>query len=153
MMNCIEITSNSVKQTQQIAKLIGKNLQGGECIELISDVGGGKTTFVRGLAKGAGTKDHISSPSFTISKVYTTPKFDIIHFDFYRLSEVGLTEFNFVEEIEDSSSVVVVEWSQIIKHMLPEKKLEINISVLFDESRLLELRYPNNLSYLLQDLK
>lgn len=153
MMNCIEITSNSVKQTQQIAKLIGKNLQGGECIELISDVGGGKTTFVRGLAKGAGTKDHISSPSFTISKVYTTPKFDIIHFDFYRLSEVGLTEFNFVEEIEDSSSVVVVEWSQIIKHMLPEKKLEINITVLFDESRLLELRYPNNLSYLIQDLK
>lgn len=153
MMNCIEITSNSVKQTQQIAKLIGKNLQGGECIELISDVGGGKTTFVRGLAKGAGTKDHISSPSFTISKVYTTPKFDIIHFDFYRLSEVGLTEFNLVEEIEDRSSVVVVEWSQIIKHMLPDKKLVINIVVLFDESRHLELRFPNNLSYLIQDLK
>ena len=152
-MNCIEITSNSVKQTQQIAKLIGKNLQGGECIELISDVGGGKTTFVRGLAKGAGTKDHISSPSFTISKVYTTPKFDIIHFDFYRLSEVGLTEFNLVEEIEDRSSVVVVEWSQIIKHMLPDKKLVINIVVLFDESRHLELRFPNNLSYLIQDLK
>jgi len=153
MTKCIELASKSVKQTKQIAQIIGKSLQGGECIELISDVGGGKTTFVRGLAKGAESKDHISSPSYTISKVYTTPKFDIVHFDFYRLEDAGLTSYNIEEEIADASSVIVVEWSDVIKHILPDERLIISISVIEDDSRLFKIQCPNSIAYLLAGLE
>lgn len=148
-MNRIEIASKSAEQTQQIAKKIGKNLQGGECIELVADVGGGKTTFVRGLAYGAGSNNHISSPSYTISKVYNSPKFDIVHFDFYRLKEAGLTGYNIEEEIADSSSVIVVEWSDVIKHILPDERLVINILVIDDNSRIFNIKFPSQLAYLL----
>ena len=61
-------------------------------IELVGDVGAGKTTFVRGLAKGLGIEDPITSPSFTISKSYALPKNQgyLIHYDFYRLPDPGI---------------------------------------------------------------
>ncbi len=129
---------------------IGKNLTGGECIELISDVGGGKTTFVRGLAKGAGSTSHVSSPTFTISKVYKAPAFDIVHFDFYRLAEAGLIEHEIEEEIFNSSSVIVVEWSEIVKHVLPDERLQIHIKVEAHDIRLLEITASESRTYLLK---
>ena len=57
--------SKSASDTEAYAEQIGNNLKGGEIIELISDLGGGKTTFVRGLARGMGSTDAVSSPSFT----------------------------------------------------------------------------------------
>jgi tRNA threonylcarbamoyladenosine biosynthesis protein TsaE len=66
-MGMMKIVTNSPEQTIDVAKSIGARLKGGECIELTSDVGGGKTTFVRGLVSGAGSTDHVSSPTFTIS--------------------------------------------------------------------------------------
>ena len=66
----LKLSSNNAEQTELIAVAIGKRLRGGEMIELVSDLGGGKTTFTRGLARGAGSSDVVSSPTFTISKVY-----------------------------------------------------------------------------------
>ena len=59
-------------------------------IELLGDVGAGKTTFTRGLAKGLGVKSTVTSPSFTISKLYQGKKCILAHYDFYRLDEPGL---------------------------------------------------------------
>ncbi len=134
-----------------LSEQIGRNLKGGECIELISDVGGGKTTFVRGLAKGAGSSDHVSSPTFTISKVYKTPKFEIVHFDFYRLQEAGLIEHEIEEAVYEPSTVIVVEWSDIVRHVLPEDRLQIKISTVNEEGRELEFHYSPSLAYLIED--
>ena len=134
-----------------LSEQIGRNLKGGECIELISDVGGGKTTFVRGLAKGAGSSDHVSSPTFTISKVYKTPKFEIVHFDFYRLQEAGLIEHEIEEAVYEPSTVIVVEWSDIVRHVLPEDRLQIKISIVNEEGRELEFSYSPSLAYLIED--
>ncbi len=135
-----------------LAETIGKNLKGGECIQLSSDVGGGKTTFTRGLTKGAGSDDHVSSPTFTISKVYRAEKFTIVHFDFYRLEEAGLIAHELEEAGEDPTNVIVVEWSEIVEHVLPEELLRIEIKSLNEQQREITFISPTPLAYLLKDL-
>ncbi len=151
-MKHVELVSKTVEQTIEIATIIGKNLEGGEVVELVSDVGGGKTTFVRGLAKGAGSKSHVSSPTFTISKVYKTPDFEIVHFDFYRLDEAGLIEYEIQEAVFDPKTVIVVEWSDVVKHVLPQDRLIINITNGHDEKRVFNLSFPTEMEYLVDGI-
>lgn len=132
--------------------LLGQKLRGGEVIELVSDLGGGKTTFTRGLAKGAGSNDHVTSPTFTISKVYKAANLEIHHFDFYRLGEAGLIEYELADIIGDSKEVVVVEWGDVVRHALPEQRVTINFTRISDDGRRLELSYPGELKYLVESI-
>jgi tRNA threonylcarbamoyladenosine biosynthesis protein TsaE len=120
--------STSSEQTEQLAERLGRALKGGEVIELVSDLGGGKTTFVRGLARGAGSTDKVASPTFTISKVYNTKRFAIHHFDFYRLGEAGIVANELAEVAGDPNVVVVVEWGDVARHVLPADRLTITIT-------------------------
>lgn len=137
-----------VVATKNFAEKLGQKLKGGEMIELISDIGGGKTTFVTGLAKGAGSKDKVSSPTFTISNLYQTPNFNIHHFDFYRLQGPGIIRHELEENIDDASDVVVVEWSNIVEDVLPEKRVVIHIKATGEESREISVSAPEELDYL-----
>lgn len=132
--------------------MLGSNLKGGEVIELISDLGGGKTTFTRGVAKGAGSADHVSSPTYTISNIYKTNNVSIHHFDFYRLSEAGLIEHELQDALDDRA-VVIVEWSDVLKHVLPKERLTIHIYNEGGDKRKLEFHYPESLDYLVTGLK
>ena len=97
-------------------------------IELIGDVGVGKTTFVRGLAKGLGIKELITSPSFTISKAYAIPNGKrLVHYDFYRLKDPGLMIEDLSESINDKNTVTVIEWSNTVSDILPKNRIIINI--------------------------
>ncbi len=118
------------------AEKIGRNLKGGEVIELRSDIGGGKTTLVRGLAKGAGSTDQVASPTFTISRVYNCPNgVRINHFDFYRLNDPGVMQGELGESVTDPTSVTVVEWANIVNQVLPEDRLLIEITSTGEDSR------------------
>ena len=97
-------------------------------IELVGDVGAGKTTFVRGLAEGLGIKEQITSPSFTISKSYALPGGGrLVHYDFYRLSDPGLMVEDFSENLGDDTNIVVVEWGESIQELLPQNHTTITI--------------------------
>ncbi len=157
------IQSHSSQETEAIAAKIGANLRGGETIELISDVGGGKTTFTRGLARGAGSDDHVSSPTFTISNTYTAsrvkqpqgvkgPSFHIYHFDFYRLPEAGIIEHHLHETVDAEHDVTIVEWADTVQHVLPPDRLTIRITADGDDQRTFALEYPKSLEYLVEDL-
>jgi tRNA threonylcarbamoyladenosine biosynthesis protein TsaE len=148
----VNIQTKTAEQTIELGRKIGARLRGGECIELISDVGGGKTTLVRGIAEGAGSKNHVSSPTFTISKVYKTPKFDIVHFDFYRLQEAGLIENEIEEAVYEPSSVIIVEWSDIIQHVLPEDRLVIKVTSIDEHNREISLSAGSKISYLVDQI-
>jgi len=124
-------------------------LRGGEVIALVSDLGGGKTTFVRGLASGAGSPDRVSSPSFTITNIYQAPPLMLQHFDFYRLQAPGLLRDELAEVIADPLNVVVIEWAAIVEDVLPSDHLTINIRVTGETSRDYELYCPEPLAYLL----
>lgn len=146
----IILTSSSTVDTEQIGEDIGRRLTGGEIIELRSDLGGGKTTFTRGLVRGAGSTDHVASPTFTVSKVYTAPVFEIHHFDFYRLDNAGLMEHEVRDILEDPAVVLVVEWGEVVTHLLPENRMTIEIIQTSDDERELHVSYPSELSYLLE---
>lgn len=148
-----KIITKSELETEAVARRIGSRLRGGEVIELVSDLGGGKTTFTRGLAAGAGSADKVASPTFTLSKVYTLPDFNIHHFDFYRLADAGLAANELQDFINDPQAVVVVEWGKAVEKVLPEERLVINITHTSNEqSRELILNCPKLLKYLMEDI-
>jgi tRNA threonylcarbamoyladenosine biosynthesis protein TsaE len=149
-----QITANSAAGTEALAEQIGRQLRGGEVIELTSDLGGGKTTFVRGLARGAGSADHVSSPTFTVSKVYDAGKLHIHHFDFYRLPEAGIMSQELAELLEDPANVIVAEWSDIVRDVLPSERVTINLArtASGEDERLLTLQVPAALDYLLAEV-
>jgi tRNA threonylcarbamoyladenosine biosynthesis protein TsaE len=141
-----ETSSTSSAETERLGELLGSQLKGGEVIELRSDLGGGKTTFAKGLARGAGSRDRVTSPTFTLSRVYQTPKFTISHFDFYRLDDPGILADQLAESAGDSSIVTVVEWGDIVKNVLPDERISIELQPVArsSEERRIIFKYPES---------
>lgn len=136
----LEYKSNSVESTKQLGKCIGSILGGGEVIECTSDLGGGKTTLVSGIAEGFKSLDPVSSPSFTICNIYKRADLkQIAHFDFYRLSEPGIMRDELSEAIHDDNNIVIVEWADSVEDVLPESRIKINIQSLSDSRRLIKI--------------
>jgi tRNA threonylcarbamoyladenosine biosynthesis protein TsaE len=88
-------------------------------------LGGGKTTFVRGLARGLGSKETVASPSFTLKRVYKFKGGEIHHFDFYRLTDPGILKDQLQESLDDNKVITVIEWSDIVKDALPANRLSV----------------------------
>lgn len=108
-------------------------------IELIGDVGAGKTTFTRGLAQGLGISEPVTSPSFTISKRYNFPGGELVHYDFYRLEDPGLMSEELSETLLDPHTITVVEWAGGVTNLFPENTQHIQISLNDDGSRTISL--------------
>ena len=119
-------------------------------------MGGGKTTFVRGLAAGFGSRDRVSSPSFTISNFYKNRRSQQIHhFDFYRLSEAGIIVDQLAESLSDPKVITVIEWSDIVQGVLPMERLTIEfqpVEISPDERRI-TITYPESQAALIMKLE
>jgi tRNA threonylcarbamoyladenosine biosynthesis protein TsaE len=144
--------SLSPANTEALAVKLGHSLKGGEIIELLSDLGGGKTTFVRGLVRGLGSASQVSSPTFKIKNVYHSPAFTINHFDFYRLSEPGLIANELDESFGEPDIVTIIEWPDIVDDVLPPKRLSIEITISGEQERKLAFYYPTELAYLVEGI-
>ncbi len=94
-------------------------------IELIGDVGAGKTTFVKGLARGLGATEEVTSPSFVLSKRYKIKNGELIHYDFYRLKEPGLMADEIFESQKNPHNIIVVEWGESVEDLLPKDRQKI----------------------------
>ena len=111
-----------------LGQRIGALLRGGEIIELVGDVGAGKTTFVKGLARSLEIDEDIQSPSFTISRTYSARDgLYLAHYDFYRLHEPGIMAAELKEATMDESTVTVIEWADIAADVLPQERLTLQI--------------------------
>ena len=120
---------------------LGKTLKPPLAVELIGDVGVGKTTLVKGLAKGLGLTTPVTSPSFTINKIYGQKGQTFLsHYDFYRLADPGIMADDLAESLADPNTITVVEWGETVKNLLPENRLQIMIAYRDDGSRLVEIR-------------
>lgn len=163
----ITIDSHSMADTEAFGERLGRQLRGGEVIELSSDLGGGKTTLVRGIVRGAGSDDHVASPTFTVSKVYTTaggnkdddvrdpkPQLRIHHFDFYRLPAAGNMAEELAELIEDRSNVIIIEWSDVVQQVLPANHIKITLERVktSEDDRRLILEVPETMSYMTKEV-
>lgn len=134
----MNIELESVEEGQQLAQRLGGLLRGGEVIELVGDVGAGKTTFTKGLALGLGIDDDVQSPTFTISRVYKgRDALTMTHYDFYRLSDAGILKDELAESISDKTNITVIEWAGLVEGVLPDGRLRIEIITTGENTRTL----------------
>jgi tRNA threonylcarbamoyladenosine biosynthesis protein TsaE len=131
-----EIITTKPSETQDLAQRLAKLLQGGETIELASDLGGGKTTFVQGLARSLSYEGRVTSPTFTLSNTYITEQgVEIHHYDLYRLAEGGIVSEELAEDVADPQVITVIEWAGIVDAKLPPDRLVVRISVTGETAR------------------
>ena len=134
------IEVKSEQETKDLATKIGSLLKGGEVFELVGDVGAGKTTFVKGLARGLNIEDDIQSPSYTISRLYDARDgLQLVHYDFYRLTEAGIMANEVAEMVRDEQTITVIEWADIIEGILPENRYTIRLESPSENVRLITL--------------
>lgn len=131
---------NSTEEMIEFGKEIGSNLEGGSVLELIGDVGAGKTTFTKGLALGLGVLETVQSPTFTISRVYEGDNLTLSHYDFYRLNDYGIMKMELAENLSDPQNITVVEWAGELADILPEKHLKLIFESVGEEKRLVKVR-------------
>ena len=128
--------SNSVEETEAIAQKIAKITPLSTVIELIGDLGAGKTAFSKGFAKGLGITATITSPTFVLLNTYEGDGVELNHFDLYRIEdEEELDLMGFQEIFYNKNAMYLVEWPQIAEKMLPQNRYVITINKIDDNSR------------------
>lgn len=122
------IKTTSDLETIELGIKIGKLFKDKHGVILLEGgLAAGKTTLTKGIAKGLGINSIIKSPTFTIMRMYEENNQKLYHLDLYRLNEMGL-DFDLEEYIDDSNSLVVIEWPNQVKDLLPTDYLLINLS-------------------------
>lgn len=133
--------SKNAEESRKIGEILGRTIRGGTVIVLTGDLGAGKTTFVKGLAKGLGVKSAITSPTFLLIKKHGVQKArsmieSFYHIDCYRLENEKKLQFLGVEEIlNDKRAVIAVEWPEKIKKLLPKSAIKIKFSRMSENER------------------
>lgn len=123
----MEMTTKSPQQTEQFGYNLGRLLFPSSIVLLNGDLGAGKTTISKGIARGLGINSTVTSPSFLVIREYYGDRLDLYHIDAYRIeSAEELFEIG-VEEYLDSNGVVVIEWPAVFAELLPDQYLKITI--------------------------
>ena len=112
--------------TIRLGELIGKSLRAGDVVLLHGELGAGKTTLVRGLARAAGYRGRVSSPTFALAHVYRGKRLTLHHLDLYRLKDGQTQELGLDELLNDPRGAVVVEWPQAARW--PRRRVEIKLA-------------------------
>jgi tRNA threonylcarbamoyladenosine biosynthesis protein TsaE len=123
---------------------LGAHLKKAAVIQLVGDIGAGKTTLVKGIAEGMKVNEPVQSPSFTISRVYDAEDgLRLAHYDFYRLNEPGIMANELQEDTEDAKTVTIIEWADIVEGVLPEPHVAISITAPTETTRELTINDPS----------
>lgn len=137
----VKVTGES--ETENLAVKLAKNAKNGMVIALEGELGAGKTAFTKYFAKALGVKQVIQSPTFTVVRSYAGEKFELHHFDVYRVhDEDELFEIGFFEYIDSKKGICIVEWANLVRELLPEDALSIKISYgEFENERIFEISH------------
>ena len=126
--------TNSPEQTEAVGMALAKCLQPGAVIAYRGDLGAGKTAFTRGLARGLGANEPVTSPTYTIVNEYLSGKMPLFHFDMYRLGSADeLFDIGWEDYLE-RGGVCAVEWSENVEDAL-EDPITVTIEKTGEESR------------------
>ena len=129
----LKVITHSTDQTHLLGERLGKTVKENMVILLDGDLGAGKTTLTQGIAKGLGIKRNVTSPTFTIQKIYHGGRMNFYHIDAYRMEGIE-QDLGFDEYFYDDG-LTVIEWSQFMEYLIPDEYLKISIHLLNDGSR------------------
>ena len=119
--------SHSARETEQIAADFAATLHSGDVIAYRGEMGAGKTAFTRGLCRGLGLSDHVSSPTFALVHQYGNGAHALYHFDMYRVETFeDLYSTGFFDYL-DYGGILAIEWSENIKAVLPENAITVEL--------------------------
>jgi len=136
----MQITVHNLIELTGVAQYLAENLPTKFCLELIGDVGAGKTTLTKALVEKLGSNDEVTSPSFAINNRYQlNDGREVSHYDFYRLGEAGVISQELLEDLVSPQTCVIVEWAETVSQVLPAERLQMTITTLADGGRQLEL--------------
>ena len=152
LMKFVEITTHSTKETQKVARLIALELlrsdikkKGALVVALEGDLGGGKTTFTQGFARGLGIREKVLSPTFVIMKRFNLPRqariYDLgfknfIHIDAYRIEHIKeLHMLGWKDILKDKEVIVLVEWADRVRRALPKEYIRIQFEFVDEKTR------------------
>lgn len=132
--------TTSPEETESVGEELAATLKEGDCIALIGELGGGKTRFVRGLARGLGSKGFVKSPSFTIINVYEGGRLPLYHIDLYRIGKADEFESAGLEEFIFGKGVSAIEWADKSPELLEECGITVSFSYVSENEREIEVR-------------
>ena len=115
------------EETFEVGRKLGAQAEAGQVYCLNGDLGVGKTVFTQGFADGLGIGEPVNSPTFTIVQQYDDGRLPLYHFDVYRIGDIGEMDEIGYEDCFYGEGVCLIEWSDLIREILPEQSVEIRV--------------------------
>ncbi len=132
--------TSSEEQTIALGERLARGLDPGAVVVLSGDLGAGKTTLAKGIAKGLGADpEEVTSPTFTLIHEYGRPP-KVYHVDLYRIEDARQAARLGLEELYAGGAVVLVEWGERFPEVLPAERVEIHLERDGDQGRLIRVR-------------
>jgi len=134
----LKFITSSPEETKKIGKRLSGFLSPGDVVFFLGELGGGKTTFISGIAEGLKVKENVSSPSFTLINIYNFIRdgveLRLVHCDLYRINSFkDIPDIGIEEYLYDSKSVTLIEWGSFIKEKTLKEYLEIRLEYFFED--------------------
>ncbi len=132
-----------MEETLDLAAELGRNAVPGSVFALIGELGAGKTIVAKGIARGMGITDEITSPTFTLMEIYEAAV-PLYHFDLYRISSHDELDQLFFEEYWEGDGISVIEWADRALDRLPASRITVTIGYMNETSRSITIEYPGD---------
>jgi tRNA threonylcarbamoyladenosine biosynthesis protein TsaE len=140
----LAVRTETADATRALGEALAPLLRVHDVLVLTGELGAGKTTLVQGIARGLGAEEHVASPTFTLVREYVSGRIPIAHVDVYRLDRIQDVVDLALDELEDGSCVLIVEWGDAVEELLPDDRLRIELRTAdptgADEARAIAIR-------------
>ncbi|HUJ09782.1 MAG TPA: tRNA (adenosine(37)-N6)-threonylcarbamoyltransferase complex ATPase subunit type 1 TsaE [Verrucomicrobiae bacterium] len=139
MITSQSIETESVEETFAVGERLATQLQPGNVLGLSGELGAGKTSLVKGIARGLGISQEVTSPTFTLIHEHSGGRLPLFHIDLYRLETSGQALAIGIEDYLNPSGVTVIEWAEKVRKLLPEGTNWIRVVTLSETRRRIEI--------------
>jgi tRNA threonylcarbamoyladenosine biosynthesis protein TsaE len=139
MITSQRVETRSLDETLRFGERLSEGLRAGDVVALSGELGAGKTVLIKGIARGLGITQEVTSPTFTLVHEYGGGRVPLYHIDLYRLDNVEQAMAIGIEEYLTGNGVTAIEWSEKIESLLPAGAIRIRLTALDENARRIEV--------------